>query len=78
MAATNNDLKSFFALTGNNPTLTAARLAKLNDWGNAVIHPVDGDGNPRDVTADDLVDYIYADLERKVINWLKDEQTVAF
>ena len=78
MAASNQTLKDFFSSTGNNPTLTAGRLAKLADWGQAVIHPVDGDGEPRDVTAGDLVDYIYGDLERKVKHWLKDEQAVTF
>lgn len=78
MPATNNDIKNLFALTGNNPPLTAARLTKLADWGQAVIHPVDDDGEPRGVTPDDLVDYIYADLERKVKHWLKDEQVVTF
>lgn len=75
MAATNDDIKNFFALSGNNPTITNARFAKISDWMKAVTGWEAGDPEPG---AGTLVDLLYADLEGKVKHWLKDQQTVTF
>ncbi len=75
MAATNDDIKNFFKLSGNNPNVTNAQLAKINDWMKAVTPQEEAGPDPN---ADTLVDLLYADLRAKVTHWLKDQQTVTF
>ena len=62
MAATNTDVKNFFALTGNNPNVTNAQLTRLAA---AVGARVNQDGTPAD--AGQLVDFIYQELKNITI-----------
>ncbi len=81
MAATNQNIKDFFALSGNNPNITNAQLVKVGDWMKAVTNwrATDDEGNPvPPPDADTLVDLLYADLRAKVTHWLKDRQAVTF
>lgn len=71
MPATNQNVKDFFALSGNNPNITNAQLVKVADWLKATT-------GKETVDADDVVDYLYADLRAKVTHWLKDRQAVTF
>ncbi len=57
MVATNQKIKDFFALTGNNPIVTNEQLTKLAE---AVGARVNRDESP--VDADGLVDFIYQEL----------------
>ena len=75
MAATNQNIKDFFALSGNNPNVTNPQLAKVQDWMKAVTPWQEGDPDP---DADTLVDLLYADLRAKVTHWLKDQTEVTF
>ena len=60
MAATAQDIKDFFALSGNNPPVTNAQLVSLDDWLKGITG---GDGG-----ADELVDYLYEMLRQQVIS----------
>ena len=62
MAATNQKIKDFFALSGNNPTVTAGQLTKLVD---AIGAAINEDGSP--ATPDQLVDYVYQELKNLAI-----------
>ena len=81
MAATNDDIKNFFKLSGNNPNITNAQLVKIQDWMKAVTswraEDEDGNSNPPP-DADALVDLLYRDLRYKVTTWLKDQKAVTF
>jgi hypothetical protein len=75
MAATNQSIKDFFALSGNNPNVTNAQLVEVADWMKAVTSWEEGDPDP---DADTLVDLLYADLRAKVTHWLRDQAVVTF
>ncbi len=62
MAATNTDIKNFFALTGNNPAMTNAKLTRLAA---AVGARINEDGTPAD--AGQLVDFVYQELKNITI-----------
>ena len=62
MAATNQKIKDFFALTGNNPAVTAGQLTKVSE---AIGATINEDGSP--ATADQLVDYVYQELKNLAI-----------
>lgn len=61
MAATNDDLKAFFALSGNNAPVTNAQLTKLSAW----FTDHTGKETP---TPDDFIDYIYTTFQQQVIS----------
>ncbi len=71
MAATSQDLKDFFALSGNNPPVTDAQLDKVQDW----LDDVRGLTNS---TPDDLVDYIYQAIKEQVLAHQRRTQSVTF
>ena len=71
MPATDQDIKDFFALTGNNPNFTNTRLAKVTDWLKATT-------GKDSVDADDVVDYLFDELRAKVTHWLQDTAQVTF
>lgn len=72
MAATNQNLKDFFALSGNNPALTNAQLTDLSDW----LTDHNGLSVPADV--DDIVDYLYDTLRQQVISYKRRTISVTF
>lgn len=57
MAATNQNVKSFFALIGKN--VTNQHLLKVRAALATQRYGTDEDGNPRVPTADDFVDWLY-------------------
>lgn len=57
MAATPNDIKSFFALIGK--TVTNQHLLKVQEALATQRYGKDTEGNPRTPTADDLIDWIW-------------------
>lgn len=59
MAATNQDLKDFFALSGNNRALTNVMLTQLSTWFTAHT----GIESP---TPDDFIDYVFNTFEQQV------------
>ncbi len=59
MAATNQNIKDFFALTGSNPPVTNDQLTDLADW----LSSVTGEATPN---ADSVVDYIYKTFAEQV------------
>lgn len=61
MPATNQNLIDFFALTGNNPSVTNQQLTDLSDW------LTDHIGLDAPADADDVVDYIYKTFREQVI-----------
>lgn len=61
MPATNQNLKDFFALTGNNPAVTNAQLQAISDWHAAHT-------GTEDPTPDDIIDGIYTTLKQQVIS----------
>lgn len=67
MAASNQDLKNFFALSGNNPTMTNAKLTKLAAW--LTLKKT----APVSATADDVVDHLYEYLDQQVRSDLKNK-----
>ncbi len=68
MAATTQNLKDFFALSGNNPTVTNAKLARLAAALGARIHE---DGS--EATSDELVDFVYQELKNLTIYHEQDQ-----
>jgi len=78
MASTNENLKDFFALSGNNPTLTDAQLIKIRDWLDFAIGPKDEDGNSRTSTSDDLVDWLYQIVKSNTIKYSKQQTPITF
>lgn len=60
MAATNQDLKDFFALTGNNPPVSNAQLQDLADW----LSEHAGIETP---TANDVVDFVYKTFREQIV-----------
>mgnify|MGYP005829572027 CR=1 FL=1 len=81
MAATDTQIKEFFALGGE--TVTNAQLVKIKSWMVAVTgwtsNSKDSDGNA--IAAPDattLVELLHADLKAKVIHWQTDTQVVTF
>ena len=60
MAATAQNLKDFFALTGNNPAVTNDHLTQLSEWLQDVV------GLDALATADEAVDYIFTTLKQQV------------
>lgn len=71
MAATNQDLKDFFALTGNNPAITNEQLTRLQDAMAA------GFIDPPTIDADWLVDRIYEYLVGVVLEQEKADAATA-
>lgn len=57
MAATNSDIKSFFTLIGKN--VTNQHLVKVQDALRGQQYGTDEDGNPREPTAADFIDWLY-------------------
>ena len=62
MAATNTDVRNFFALTGNNPNVTNTKLTRMAAALGARIHE---DGSP--ATPEELVDFLYQELKNIVV-----------
>ena len=69
MPATAQNLKDFFALSGNNPPVTNAQLTALNDW---LTDMTDKSG------ADGLVDHVYETLKQQVISHKRRQQSITF
>ncbi len=59
MAATAQDLKDFFALTGNNPPITSDQLGALADW----FTDHTGIEAP---TPNNFIDFIYSTFDSQV------------
>ena len=81
MAATDAQIKTFFALGGE--TITDAQLVKIKSWMVAstgwTSNSTDGAGNAisrPDATT--LVEMLHADLQAKVLQWQGDAQSVTF
>ena len=70
MAATNQKIKDFFALTGNNPTVTAGQLSKVIEALGATINE-----DHSSATADQLVDYVYQELKNLTVYYNQDKKT---
>ena len=68
MAATNQKIKDFFALSGNNPALTNAQIAKLATALGDRIHDDNSDATP-----DELVDFIYQEVRNPTIYFNRDK-----
>jgi len=60
MAATTQSIKDAFALSGNKPAITNARLIRLQVF-------VDNELGVIGSTADDFWDYVYEDLKARVL-----------
>ena len=75
MPATPNDLKNFFALSGNNPPVTNAQLTKLAVWLGEQIgkDPLLG---PAD--ADDFVDFVYQTTRQAIVHRQRAKSAQAF
>jgi hypothetical protein len=71
MAATNQNIKDFFALTGNNPAVTNQQLTDTSVWLDSVIG---GTGS----TADDLVDFIYKTIKQQVVSYKRSIAEITF
>jgi len=81
MAATDAQIKTFFALDGE--TITDAQLIKIKNWMVAVTgwtsDSKDSDGNALATPdATTLVGLLHADLKAKVLHWQADTQSVTF
>ncbi len=61
MSATAQNIKDFFALSGNNPPVTNDQLTDLAAW----FSDHTGTENP---TPDDFIDYIYTMFSQQVIS----------
>lgn len=72
MPATNQDLKDFFAFTGNNPAVTNGQLQSVSDW----LTEHKGLETPAD--ADDLVDFLYESLRQQVVSFKRQNTVVTF
>ena len=72
MAATSQNLKDFFALTGDNPTVTNAQLQSVSDWLTEAL------GLDSAAGADDLVNYIYDMLAQQVVAYKRRHAATAF
>ena len=59
MAATNQAIKDFFALTGNNPVVTNSQLQDVSTWLDSQLGQTGSD-------ADDLLDFIYTTVRQYV------------
>lgn len=59
MAATDRDIIEFFALSGNNPVVSATDLQDMKDW------LTESRGLEEEATADDLVDAVYRTLDQQ-------------
>ena len=68
MAATNQNIKNFFALSGNNPAVTNGQLTRL-----AAAMQAKYAGEGVTVDADWLVDWIYQQLKNETIYHEQDE-----
>ena len=62
MAVTNQDIKNFFARSGNNPAVTNPQLTRL---AKALGARINEDGS--NATPDQLVDFMYQELKNMVI-----------
>lgn len=71
MPATAQDIIDFFALSGNNPTVTNAHLQRVGDWATAIY----GIESP---TPDDLVDILFQFLRQNVISYERSLTEVVF
>lgn len=60
MPATGQDIKDFFALSGNNAAVTNGQLVRVQTWMNS-IGVANSDG-------DDLVDHLYEYLKESVLH----------
>ena len=72
MVAGNQDLKDFFALTGNNPAVTNGQLQSLSDW---LTEHIGTDGP---ATADDFVDYVYQTIREQVVSHKRRTASLSF
>ena len=70
--ATKQDIKDFFALTGNNPPVTNAQLLSIEDFLSDRLTV------PTMVTEDTLIDYIYQILREQVISHKRTKAPIAF
>lgn len=71
MAATPQDIKAFFALSGNNPEVTNGQLTKVRAW----LSSATGKENPDE---DDLVDHIYKTLKDQAVADQRRRRTETF
>lgn len=84
MAATSQNLKDFFALSGNNPAVTDGQLQSVSDWLtdnlglNNVVDVLGVPTLPPPADADDLVDYFYRHVREQVLNYKRRTTTVTF
>ena len=69
MAATNQDIKDFFALSGNNPAVTNGQLATLAEWFTSITSIASPD-------ADDFVDYLYDTLRQQVVAYTRTNTSI--
>lgn len=72
MAATNQDIKDFFALSGNNPAVTNPQLLRVQAWVRWQA------GLNHDPDPDDLVDYLYSYVRDSVVEFEKRTAAVTF
>jgi len=71
MAATNQNIKDFFALTGNNPTVTNQQLLNVQKW----LDDAEGLENS---DANDLIDYLYESIKNQVISHKRAATIITF
>ncbi len=71
MAATNKDIKDFFALSGNNPAVTNGQLSDLAAWFTSIT-------SIESPTPDDFVDHIYKTLKGQVISHKRQNTVVSW
>ncbi len=70
--ASTQDLRDFFASSGNNPPVTNGQLAKLSAW--LTEHM----GLSAPATADDFVDYVYNSAREQVVAHQRRMSNVTF
>ena len=61
MASTNQNLKDFFALTGDNPSVTNSQLQDVGDWLTSHLN-LDSPA-----TTDDVINYVYSTFRDQVL-----------
>lgn len=58
--------------------ITNAQLVKAAEWIGEIAPRLDANGNPLPATLDDLIAYMWKDINVKYINWKRAQGSVEF